>query len=131
MTYENNPYYAPSRYKCRTVGEADIASEAWTFDIIVVLQHENGGYYIGTDDGCSCHTPFEHYDDSLDEFLGPLTADECAEEVVSLWCQSSTAVAEDDVYDLVRAILNLDKEAPLPDALEERIREHSKTIRTQ
>ena len=123
MAYGNNPYYNPARYKCRTVGEAELTCAEWSFDLVVVLQHEDGGYYLGTDSGCSCPEPFEYYD-SLDDFTGPLTAGECAEEVVSLWCQSRTAIAEDEVRGLVKTILDLDGETPLPDGLEARMREH-------
>ena len=112
MAYETNPYYDPAHYKCRKVGTAELTGEEWSFDLVAVLQHEDGGYYIGTDSGCSCPMPFEYYD-SLDDFTGPLTAGECAEEVVSLWCQSDTAITEDDVCGLVKAILNLDGGNPI------------------
>ena len=123
VTYENNPYYKPALYKCRTVGKVDIACEMWTFDIIAVLQHEDGGYYIGTDNGCSCPTPFEYYD-SLDDFTGPLAAGVCAEEVVSLWCRNDSPVGAYEVCKLVKDILGLGENDSLPRGLQKRIRGH-------
>ena len=40
------------------------------------------GYYIGTDSGCSCYIPFQHY--TKDVRTGPLTREQMEEEVMSL-----------------------------------------------
>ena len=41
------------------------------------------GFYLGTDSGCSCPSPFESYR-SLADFTGPLTADQVIEELDNL-----------------------------------------------
>lgn len=82
-----NPYYAPEHYGCRKVGEIERGFHYDTdwFDTIVVLASlKTGMFYIGTDEKCSCQTPFESYE-SLDCFDGPLTVGQCVERVIKLW----------------------------------------------
>ena len=54
----------------------------WFLGIWLVSHWSRDGYYIGTDSGCSCYTPFEHY--TKDARTGPLTREQMEEEVMSL-----------------------------------------------
>ena len=51
---------------------------------VIGVDKDMDGYYIGTDSGCSCYTPFQHY--TKDARTGPLTREQMAEEVMSLLC---------------------------------------------
>lgn len=112
MRYEDNPYYFPGRYGCCKVGEVERSEETYGFDTIAVLAStaDDGGFYVGTDSGCSCPTPFEHYA-GLDDFTGPLTADQCAEEVISLWLEPYDPYDLPALADLLCGILDV-KELP-------------------
>lgn len=56
---------------------------SWMYDWSVIgVDKDMDGYYIGTDSGCSCYTPFEHYTE--DARTGPLTREQMEEEVMSL-----------------------------------------------
>lgn len=67
----------------REIGCIDIAQESYSYDMIAVM-HDGAGYWIATDSGCSCPTPFENNSDGDDLITGPLTIEQCREEVVSL-----------------------------------------------
>lgn len=58
-------------------------SEEYTFDVIRVMKDDNGGWYLGTDSGCSCPMPFENYQDT--DYTGPLTLEQVLEELPALW----------------------------------------------
>lgn len=49
---------------------------------VIGVDKDMDGYYIGTDSGCSCYTPFQHY--TKDVRTGPLTREQMEEEVMSL-----------------------------------------------
>ena len=49
---------------------------------VIGVDKDIDGYYIGTDFGCSCYIPFEHY--TKDARTGPLTREQMEEEVMSL-----------------------------------------------
>ena len=51
---------------------------------VIGVDKDMDGYYIGTDSGCSCYTPFQHY--TKDVRTGPLTREQMEEEVMSLLC---------------------------------------------
>ena len=52
------------------------------YELYVGVDKDMDGYYIGTDSGCSCYTPFQHY--TKDARTGPLTREQMEEEVMSL-----------------------------------------------
>lgn len=60
----------------------DITSRPYEYDKVMVIEHE-GDYYLGTDSGCSCPTPFENYS-GLEDMTGPLTLEQAVEELTSL-----------------------------------------------
>lgn len=65
------------------LGEIELSEPCYSFDTLVVLRNDQG-YYLATDSGCSCPSPFENYN-SLADATGPLTADQAREETTSLW----------------------------------------------
>lgn len=111
--YMNNPYYRPSLWGLESVGEIELWPPCWSFDTLAVLKGDEG-YYIGTDSGCSCPTPFEWYH-SMADFTGPLTAEQCARECVDVW-MSEAGLQDDpyrpcDVEELVGGIVGGDSDA--------------------
>lgn len=54
---------------------------AYQFDLVGLWKDESG-YYIGTDSGCSCPTPWDNH--TREDLTGPLTADQAREEIESL-----------------------------------------------
>lgn len=65
------------------VEEFDMNNDPYGWEVIAVWKDENGDFYLGTDSGCSCYSPFEHYG-SIEDFTGPLTANQAIEECESL-----------------------------------------------
>ena len=92
------------------LGQLELFGEAWSFCLLWVLGTEEG-FYLGTDSGCSCPSPFEHYR-GLDDFTGPLTASQAVEEVTSLSDRGDgMGVWDSEGYqELVDAINNYGKE---------------------
>jgi hypothetical protein len=82
MSYDNNPYYYPATHGLVKVAEVDLSQPDYSFDVLVAWADEKG-FYLGTDSGCSCPTPFEDYDGRKD-MTGPLTADQALEEASSI-----------------------------------------------
>lgn len=93
MSYDDNPYYKPENYGLVTVGEYEFTDPCYSFDTLVIWRSEQG-LYIATDSGCSCPIPFENYS-TVDELTGPLTTEQCLEEISSLKATSS-----EPLYDL-------------------------------
>jgi hypothetical protein len=87
--YERNPYYFPAALGLETVGEVEWGDEPCAFDLTVVWKGE-GGYYLASDSGCSCPSPFEAYT-SLEKLTGPLTSHEVA---ASLGAQKEKQLGE-------------------------------------
>ena len=76
------------------LGIIDLSEPNYSFYLAWVLGTPEGfylawvlgtpeGFYLGTDSGCSCPSPFEDYR-SLDDFTGPLTAEQVIEELDNL-----------------------------------------------
>lgn len=65
------------------VAEIDLSEPDYSFDLLGIWKDENGGYYLSTDSGCSCPTPWESH--TSDDLTGPLTADQAREEAQSLY----------------------------------------------
>lgn len=87
-----NPYRSPDLWGCEMVCNHDLVDDEYSYSIVAVL-HSSDGFYIGTDSGCSCPTPFENYR-SLSQFAGPLSADQCVDEYTSL-CFRSIGISGD------------------------------------
>lgn len=78
-----NVMYTPEAYGLEYVCEVALSEPDYSFDVLRVLKGEKG-YYIGTDSGCSCPSPFENYA-GMDDLTGPLTAEQVHEEAKALW----------------------------------------------
>jgi hypothetical protein len=85
--WKENVRYKPEKYNLTYLTEIDLEEPHYSFEIVGVWKHENGTYYIGTDGGCSCPSPFEYYN-GIEDLTGPLTAEEAKEEITSLWKQA-------------------------------------------
>ena len=54
----------------------------YDWSVIGVIKADDG-YYVGTDCGCSCYSPWENYEDASD-FVGPMSFDDMCAEVRSI-----------------------------------------------
>lgn len=66
----------------KRVGGIMLGSEPWQYYDADVYEDPKGGFFLGTDSGCSCPTPFENH--TAADFTGPLTKDQVIEEIISL-----------------------------------------------
>lgn len=82
----SNVYYDPEEFGLTLLGETDLAEPDYSFDLLAVWKGEKG-YYLATDSGCSCPTPFENYD-GISDLTGPLAATDAREEMWSIWMNS-------------------------------------------
>lgn len=78
-----NVMYNPEAYGLEYVCEVELSEPDWSFDTLRVLKGKDG-YYMGTDSGCSCPSPFENYH-GIEDLTGPLTAEQVHEEAKALW----------------------------------------------
>lgn len=63
------------------LGEVEVDNEPYSFNLIGLWKGAEG-YYLGTDSGCSCPTPWESY--AKADLTGPLTAEQAKEEVIAM-----------------------------------------------
>lgn len=82
MSWDDNPYYHPEKHGLAKVAEFELAEPSSSFDILAVWAGPSG-FYLGTDSGCSCPTPFEGYSGPTD-MTGPLTVEQALEECSSI-----------------------------------------------
>lgn len=66
----NNIYYSPEDFGLEVVGTIEWSEPNWDFDMTVVWRAKRGQYWIGSDSGCSCPSPFEDIHD-VNELDGP------------------------------------------------------------
>jgi hypothetical protein len=66
-------YYQPEHFGLTQIGYLDDPNACYSFDDLIVWQHTDGRIFWAEDSGCSCPSPFEHFN-SLDD-LNPLTED--------------------------------------------------------
>lgn len=64
------------------VADIDLDAPEYSFYVLGIWRGDDG-YYIGTDSGYSCPTPWESY--RKEDLTGPLTAEQVREEASSLW----------------------------------------------
>lgn len=96
MSYYDNPVDNAEKYGFEYVGSIDLSEPDYSFDILGVLKNEKG-YYLGTDSGCSCPSPWESH--RVEDFTGPLTAEQAREEAHSLWSGSYGGGYEPEEFD--------------------------------
>lgn len=63
----------------------ELSEPNYDYDELGIWKAEDG-YYLSTDSGCSCYSPWENHTD--DDLTGPLTAEQAIEEATSLWSGS-------------------------------------------
>lgn len=68
--------------KFEMIVEVELSEPDYSFDLLGIWKTEDG-YYLSTDSGCSCPSPWESHTD--DDLTGPLTAEQAIEEATSLW----------------------------------------------
>lgn len=103
MSYDDNPIDFPERYGFDSfVTQGDLAEPYYSFSIFGVLK-KGDDYYLSTDSGCSCPSPWESH--TADDFTGPLTAEQVHEEVRSLWEASYDRVPETEVVAALEAVV--------------------------
>lgn len=74
MSYPDpNIYYSPDHFGLRQVAEMEWDTASYCFDTTVVWRDEDGRYYVASDAGCSCPSPFEYIKsrDELPQFDSP------------------------------------------------------------
>ncbi len=81
-----NVMYHPEAYGLVELFQVELAEPDYSFDILACLKGDKG-YYLATDSGCSCPSPFESYG-GIDDLTGPLTAEQAREEATALWSGS-------------------------------------------
>lgn len=86
MSYDNNPYYHPEKLGLTLVGSTELSEPSWSFDTLAVWK-DDAGFYLGTDSGCYCPSPFESYN-GRDDLTGPLTLEQAIEEAESIRANS-------------------------------------------
>ena len=62
--------------------ETFYTEEGYDWSVIGVIKADDG-YYVGTDCGCSCNSPWDYYEDASD-FVGPMSFDDMCAEVRSI-----------------------------------------------
>lgn len=96
MSYDHNPVNNPKAFGFeRVVAQGELKEPDYDFYVFAVLEGKDG-YYLSTDSGCSCPSPFESH--TADAFTGPLTAEQVHAEVGSLWlAQTYDRVSNEDI----------------------------------
>lgn len=84
--WDNNIYYNAGSYGLELVAMVELAEPDYSFDLMGIWKGAEG-YYLATDSGCSCPSPFENYND-IGDLTGPLTAEQAEEEATTLWSES-------------------------------------------
>lgn len=54
-------YYSPDQLDLTQIAEIEWRDEPYEFDLTVLWQHEDGRFFIASDSGCSCPSPFEDF----------------------------------------------------------------------
>jgi len=81
MSYDENPMVTPKNYGVQLVGELALSDTPYAFYILGVVK-DGQGYYLSTDSGCSCPSPWESH--TMGDFTGPMTAVQAREEIQNL-----------------------------------------------
>lgn len=76
-SYDANVYYHPEKYGWETVGEIQWGYASYDFDITAVWK-KGRKFYMESDSGCSCPSPFESTEPAD---LKPMTAHQVIKEL--------------------------------------------------
>lgn len=88
--------------KFEMIAELYLAEPNYDFDLLGIWKAEDG-YYLSTDSGCSCPSPWESHSD--DDLTGPLTAAQAIEEATSIWQDSYRGPYEPEEFAKAMALL--------------------------
>lgn len=69
-----NIYYNPGDFGLEVVGDIEWRDCYYEFDFTAVWKESRGKYWVGSDSGCSCPSPFEDITD-INELDGPYNKD--------------------------------------------------------
>lgn len=83
------------------VGSLDLEDEPWQFYIVGVWKDAEGGYYLATDSGCSCPSPWEYT--TKEDLTGPLTRDQAVEEIESL-AKDAPRFTQDELPGFIKSL---------------------------
>lgn len=103
--FELNLYYSPEKSGLRPIGQLNDPDADYSFDMLVVWQHEDGRVLYGSDSGCSCPSPFEDQ-----------TVDDLTEVTRSSWGAFQQSV-DLHCYTDTRHKINWDDNSTKPDRL--------------
>lgn len=96
---KQNVCYYPEEFGLSEVGSAYLAESNWDFYILKVFRGDEG-FYMATDSGCSCPSPFESYG-GIEDLTGPLTAEQVTDEARALVVDAS---CREDVEEIIAAL---------------------------
>lgn len=67
----SNIYYSPEQFGLELVKDVEWSDEAYQFCQTALWRDHDGNFYVATDSGCSCPSPFEGYTEvkQLDQVL--------------------------------------------------------------
>src|SRR6476469_4897948 len=108
--YENI-YYNPERFGLEIVGTIDWAEPDYSFDFTAVWKKSRGEYYLASDSGCSCPSPFEDFT-SVEDLQGPYNKTQLKEALGRLVDENkkterySYRISEAELRKNVRAVLD-------------------------
>jgi len=88
--------------KFEMIVEVDLAEPDYSYDVLGIWKAEDG-YYLSTDSGCSCYSPWESHSDA--DLTGPLTAEQAIEEATSLWIGSYQTRFEPESFAKAMALI--------------------------
>lgn len=104
--YYNDIYSTPKKLGLETVGSLDLAEPFYSFDIVLVSRNpETGKFYVNSDSGCSCPSPFEGIR-SVADAGAPLDAHAAVKEVRRLYNERYDTSFTDDIESLVSRIMS-------------------------
>lgn len=103
MSYGDNVYYNPEAYGLKKVADIELSAPFYSYDTLAIWQNpETKLFYLGTDSGCSCPTPFESYN-GIPDLTGPLSFNDAVAEAISLVAGSyEPGYGASDLADFIR-----------------------------
>lgn len=125
MNYDRNVYYSPEKWGLTVVGMISDPNASYSFDDLVVWQHEDGRLFYASSAGCSCPTPFEEYDtleelhaltiETYDEFVKDVTQHALPYQYQDESPREDEAAA-DKVQLLAKVWIKLERQVSKPDS---------------
>lgn len=106
--YNPDVYYQPEAFGLELVGEISWHEPCYDFDLTAVWKKSRGEYYLASDSGCSCPSPFEDFT-SVESLEGPMNKDSLKSRLDQLVKENANATygySEAELRKQSRAILN-------------------------